>query len=102
MQFLVKKNGNNKKHELVGYFSTTSLRSLLIQMTKAKVEPEHCLYLPVDDIHISLNGRIRSNGKVFIAQSYFCENLVEKAIAHEKWITLYVLIEQLQEEMESV
>lgn len=100
MQFLVKKNDKSKKHDLVGYFSATNLSSLLNQVTNAREEPDHCLYLPVHDIHISLNGRIRSNGKVFIAQSFFCENLVKMARASDKWVTLSIVVEQVLKESE--
>lgn len=98
MQLLVKKKTDNKRQELIGIFNSSTLFSLVDQLTKAGAIPEQCLFAHLPDSFIGLNGRVRSNGKVYIAQSYFCDDLI-KVSNSDNWMNNFELIEYLKEKV---
>lgn len=92
MHFLVKKNTNNKRQDLVGFFAVRTIESLFFQVRQCCVDPSECLFMPIAEGHISLNGRLRSSGKVFIANAYLSDEIVKKS-NRNTWVNSDRLIE---------
>lgn len=92
MHFLVKKKTNNKRQDLVGFFAVNSINSLFNKLKECGVEPHECMFMPVMEGHISLNGRLRSSGKVFIANAYLSDDIIKKT-NRNTWVDTESLIE---------